>query len=82
MEPMLEALRTLIGVILNEDPASEHVRLRAVALVGSVIMFRVGHAAVTAQLGWDEARPEHVAKVQTIMREIVDGIRPVKEKVQ
>ena len=82
MEPMLEALRTLIGVILGEDPASERVRLRAVALVGSVIMFRVGHAVVVAQLGWDEAKPEHVAKVQAIVREIVDGIHPVKERAK
>ena len=82
MGPMLEALRTLIGVVLDEDPASEHVRLRALALIGSVIMFRVGHAVVMAQLGWDEAKPEHVAKVQAIVREIVDGIRPVREKAK
>ncbi|MGD1015400.1 MAG: CerR family C-terminal domain-containing protein [Roseiarcus sp.] len=80
MGPMLEALRTLIGVLLEEDPASERVRLRAVALIGSVIIFRVGHAVVVAQLGWDEAKPEHVDKVKAIVREIVDGIRPVKEK--
>jgi hypothetical protein len=35
---------------------------------------------VVAQLGWDEAKPEHVDKVKAIVREIVDGIRPVKEK--
>ena len=57
-------------------------RLRALALIGSVIMFRVGHAVVVAQLGWDEAKPEHVAKVQAIMREIVDGIQPVKERAK
>ena len=82
MGPMLEALRTLIGVILDEDPASERVRLRAVALIGSVIMFRVGHAVVVAQLGWDEAKPQHVDKVQAIVREIVDGIQPVREQVK
>jgi TetR/AcrR family transcriptional regulator, regulator of cefoperazone and chloramphenicol sensitivity len=77
MEPMLEALRALIGVVLDEDPTSEHVRLRALALVGSVIMFRVGHAVVAAQLGWDEAKPEQVAKVQATLCEIVDAIQPV-----
>jgi len=82
MGPLLEALRQLVGVILEEDPASERVRLRALALIGSVIVFRVGHAVVVAQLGWDEAKPEHVAKVQAIVREIVDGIQPVKERVQ
>jgi len=35
---------------------------------------RVGHAVVVAQLGWAEAKPEHVAKVQAIVREIVDGV--------
>jgi AcrR family transcriptional regulator len=82
MGPMLEALRTLLGVILDDDPASERVRLRAVALIGSVIIFRVGHAVVVAQLGWDEAKPEHVDKVQAIVREIVDGIQPVREKAK
>jgi TetR/AcrR family transcriptional regulator, regulator of cefoperazone and chloramphenicol sensitivity len=82
MGPLLEALRQLVAVLLEEDPASERVRLRALALIGSVIVFRVGHAVVVAQLGWDEAKPEHVAKVQAIVREIVDGIQPVKERVQ
>jgi TetR/AcrR family transcriptional regulator, regulator of cefoperazone and chloramphenicol sensitivity len=82
MRPLLEALRELVGVILGEDPASERVRLRALALIGSVIMFRVGHAAVVAQLGWDEDKPEHVAKVQAIVREIVDDIQPARERAK
>jgi len=82
MRPLLEALRELVAVILDEDPASERVRLRALALIGSVIVFRVGHAAVVAQLGWDEDKPEHVAKVQAIVREIVDDIQPVRERAK
>jgi len=82
MGPLLEALRELVGVILEEDPASERVRLRALALIGGVLVFRVGHAVVVAQLGWDEAKPEHVAKVQAIVREIVDGLQPVKEQAK
>lgn len=82
MAPLLEALRTLVGVILEEDPASERVRLRALALIGSVMVFRVGHAVVVAQLGWSDARPEHVAKVQAIVSEIVDGVQPIKGRVK
>jgi TetR/AcrR family transcriptional regulator, regulator of cefoperazone and chloramphenicol sensitivity len=82
MRPLLEALRELVGVILGEDPTSERVRLRALALIGSVVMFRVGHAAVVAQMGWDEDKPEHVAKVQAIVREIVDDIQPVRERAK
>src|SRR5690606_23495988 len=44
MRPMLEAIRHLVGILLDEAPTAERVRLRALSLIGSVIVFRVANA--------------------------------------
>lgn len=78
MRPMIEMGRRLIGVILREDPASEHVRLRAFNLLGSVIIFRFAHAAVLAQMEWDAFGPEQVEILRGLAAELVDAIGPLK----
>ncbi|MDK1373823.1 MULTISPECIES: CerR family C-terminal domain-containing protein [unclassified Sinorhizobium] len=60
MRPMIEMARRLIGVILADDPASERIRLRTLSFVGSVLIFRMAHAAVYAQLEWETAGPDEL----------------------
>ncbi|MBB4236005.1 CerR family C-terminal domain-containing protein [Rhizobium esperanzae] len=78
MRPMIEMGRRLIGAILGEDPASEHVRLRTFNLLGSILVFRVTHAAVLAQMEWDAVGPEQVKTLRGLAAELVDLLGPPK----
>ncbi|MCV9962221.1 CerR family C-terminal domain-containing protein [Pararhizobium sp. BT-229] len=78
MRPMIEIARRLIGTILGEDPASEHVRLRAFSFIGGIMVFRMAHAAVLAQMEWDSAGPNEVATLRKLAVELVAVLQPVK----
>ena len=77
MRPMIEIARRLIGTILDEDPASEHVRLRAFSFIGSILVFRMAHAAVLAQMEWETAGPNEVATLRNLAAELVAALGPV-----
>jgi len=78
MRPMIEIARRLIGAILDDDPASEHVRLRAFAFIGSILVFRMAHAAVLAQMEWETAGPQEVATLRHLAAELVAALEPFK----
>jgi len=78
MRPMIEMGRRLIGAILGEDPASEHVRLRAFNLIGSILVFRFARATVLAQMEWDTFGPKQVEILRGLAAELVDVIGPSK----
>jgi len=82
MRPMIEIARRLIGTILGEDPAREHVRLRAFSFIGSIMVFRMAHAAVLAQMEWDSAGPDEVATLRKLAAELVAVLEPVKGGAQ
>jgi AcrR family transcriptional regulator len=77
MQPMIEIGRRLIGAVLGEDPASDHVRLRTLSFLGSILVFRVAHAAVLAQMQWDVIGPAEVAILQDHAVELVAVLQPV-----
>jgi AcrR family transcriptional regulator len=76
MEPMLALARRLIGRMANQDPDGEWVRLRALTLVGSVLVFRVGRATLCRQMQWQSIGPAEVERVRSIAVDIVAAIRP------
>lgn len=78
MRPMIEMARRMIGTILQEDPASEHVRLRTLAFVGNIMVFRVAHAAVLAQMEWQSVGPEQLQTLRNLVAELVGQLRPAK----
>lgn len=71
MKPMLEVGTRLVGTMLGEDPASEHVRLRMLALIGSMLVFRMANAAVMAQMQWSGAGPAEVERIQALAEELI-----------
>jgi hypothetical protein len=74
LKPLLETTRTLVGVILGEDPSSEHVRLRTLSLFGGVLVLRTANAAARAQLGWTTIGDHQVDAVRGLARELVDTL--------
>ncbi|HXS40521.1 MAG TPA: CerR family C-terminal domain-containing protein [Stellaceae bacterium] len=74
MSPLLETARGLVGALMGEDAASEIVRLRTLALLGQVLVFRVAHAAVMRQLGWQEIGPREFALIDAMIQRSVGAI--------
>jgi TetR/AcrR family transcriptional regulator, regulator of cefoperazone and chloramphenicol sensitivity len=74
MGPALATIRHLLAVLIEDRPDSDRVRLRALALVGSVLVFRISHAAVLQQMGWQQIGPENVTAIQAMLDDIVRSI--------
>jgi len=74
MKPSFELIAKLVGILLDENPASEHVRLRAMALLGSVMVFRSANAAATTHLGWTTIGQREVDAVRALAAELVASI--------
>ena len=77
IRPALEVARKLVGIVLEEAPESEHVGARTMMLLGSVMVFRVAHAGVLAQLGWKQIGPREVEFVRGLVRELIACLAPV-----
>ncbi|MEZ2132790.1 MULTISPECIES: CerR family C-terminal domain-containing protein [unclassified Sinorhizobium] len=78
MRPMIEMGRRLMGAILGEDPASENVRLRTLSFVGSILVFRMAHAAVLAQMHWDSIGEEQIETVRAHAARLVAALSPME----
>jgi AcrR family transcriptional regulator len=76
LEPVIDVLRGLIGRLMDADPASAQVRLRALATVGHVFMLRAGRATIVRQLGWHEITAAEVAAVDALIAQVVASIHP------
>lgn len=53
-------------------------RLRTFSLLGSILVFRVTHAAVLTQMEWEVVGPEQVQILRGLAAELVDVIGPSK----
>jgi AcrR family transcriptional regulator len=75
MKPTLRVAGKLVGLILEEDDASEHVRMRTLSLLGGVMMFRFAHAAALAHLEWKSIGPRETDAVRALAGELVASLR-------
>ena len=78
MGPMIGMARQMIGTILREDPACEHVRLRTLAFIGNIMIFRVAHAAVLAQMEWQSVGPGQLQALRNLVAELVGQLQQAK----
>lgn len=78
MRPMIEMGRRLMGAILGEDPASENMRLRTLSFIGSILVFRMAHAAVLAQMHWHSIGEEQIATVRAHAARLVAALSPTE----
>ncbi|WP_209789940.1 CerR family C-terminal domain-containing protein [Ensifer adhaerens] len=74
MGPMISMAGRLVGTILGEDPASERVRLKTLSFVGSILVFRMAHAAVLRQMRWDAIGPAELEILKSHAAGLVEGL--------
>lgn len=79
MQPMLTAVRHLVGILLEADPNSERVRLRTLSLVGSLIVYRVGRATILREMEWSSVGQKEITAIRRIASELVASIHPIGE---
>lgn len=80
MQPMLNAARHLVGILLGDDPNSDRVRLRTLSLVGSLIVYRVGRATILREMAWTEIGPDEVATIRAVAADLVASLRPLESQ--
>ncbi|KQY12738.1 CerR family C-terminal domain-containing protein [Rhizobium sp. Root482] len=78
MAPMIGIVRRLVAAILEADPASEPVRLRALSFVGGILVFRVAHAAILAQMEWETVGPRQLETLHDLAADLVAALEPTK----
>lgn len=81
MGPLLNACHHLVGILLDENPTSEHVRLRTLSLVGSILVFRMARAAALSTLNWETIDDKGLAAIEALSVELVASIVPVSSIV-
>lgn len=79
MGPMISMAGRLVGTILGEDPASQQVRLRTLSFVGSILVFRMAHAALLRQMQWDAVGP---TELETLQRHAADLVKVLGENAE
>jgi TetR/AcrR family transcriptional regulator, regulator of cefoperazone and chloramphenicol sensitivity len=80
MRPMVEAIRRLVSILLDAPPTSQRVGLRALSIIGSVMVFRVANAAALRQLEWSEMGPRELDAIRDLVKEIVRSLGSGGEK--
>ena len=76
MKPVLDTIRRLVAEILGISPESDQARLRAVSLVGGILVFRMARAAAMRQLDWTTIGPRESEIFRTHVAELVRSIQP------
>lgn len=74
MGPMLSRLSFLLGVIAGGVLQESEARVRAVTLMGQVLVFRVAREAALRAGGWKDIGPKELEVVQRILAENLDAI--------
>lgn len=74
MRPMLEVAERLLAVVLDEPVGTEHLRLRLMSLVGSILVFRTGRAGLLALLGWSEVGKREADLILDLVPELLATI--------
>ncbi len=79
MGPMIGMAGRLVATILGEPPASEHVRLRTLSFVGSILVFRMAHAAMLRQMNWQAVGADELDILRRHAAELVATLGSGKE---
>lgn len=67
MERMLERISQLVNIVAGGGLDPVDARLRTIALIGQILVFRYARATVLAATGWEEVGPRQTAEVRQVI---------------
>ncbi|MEK7953492.1 CerR family C-terminal domain-containing protein [Luteolibacter soli] len=76
LKPLHELFATVLGVATGEDPTSTKTILRAHALFGQVLAFKIARTTILRRLGVKNLTHDHLAIIATILDEHLGLICP------
>ncbi len=74
MGPMLSRLAFLLGIIAGGTLGESEARLRAVTLMGQVLVFRVAREAALRAGGWKDIGHKELEAVQRVLADHLDAV--------
>lgn len=74
MRPMLDRLGPMLIVVAHGRLTERQARIRALTLVGQVLMFRVARATVLRGTGWADIGPTEAAEIKAAIADNLDAI--------
>lgn len=74
MGPMVGMAGRLVATILNEPAGSERARLKTLSFVGSILVFRMAHAAMLRQMNWQAVGPEELEVLRHHAADLVTAL--------
>lgn len=74
MGPAIERLSSLLIAVSNRRCSAAEARIKAIALVGQVLVFRIARAAVLRATGWRDVGTRESATIRGIVREHASAI--------
>lgn len=74
MGPLLQHVAQLLRCVASNRIGPDEARLRAMAMFGQALMFRVARATVLRGNGWDDIGPVEVAAIRAVVLSQVDAI--------
>src|SRR3546814_4365686 len=74
MKRVLGLVADLVGRLTGSPADAESTRLKALTLVGQVLVFRTARAAMLRQMAWSTVGPRELAAIRAVLRENVAAI--------
>jgi AcrR family transcriptional regulator len=73
-EPTHRRICRIWEAATGEDAESERTRIAVFTMIGQVIYFRIGRAAVMRRMGWTDIGPRQASAIASVARDNLDAI--------
>jgi hypothetical protein len=69
MKKLIDAASRMLAITLRMRPDDPRLMITTQTVLGQIVIFRSGRAAVLRQLGWKEISPDRLKLIQSVVRE-------------
>jgi len=81
MGPVTDDMAAMLRCISHDSLGADEARMRAVTLIGQILVFRIARATVVTGMGWQAVGPEEMAAIKRAIQFNVDAILEHMESV-